>query len=129
MRAMKSAVRSQRGLTLAGGLGGLLLLVILGTVLVRMGPHYYQYIALDRVISAARTEAATDMQSPADLYRYVEHGMQINGIYGLNLQDALQISQEDGEFQVHLAYEQREPLIANLDLVARFDKEYRFRAP
>ena len=36
---------------------------------------------------------------------------------------------ENNEFQVHLKYEKREPLIENLDLVVNFDKEFRVRMP
>ena len=36
---------------------------------------------------------------------------------------------ENNEFRAHLKYEKREPLIQNLDLVARFDKEFRVRMP
>ncbi|MBX9914183.1 MAG: DUF4845 domain-containing protein, partial [Pseudomonadaceae bacterium] len=36
---------------------------------------------------------------------------------------------EENEFRAHLKYETREALIENLDLVARFDKEFRVRMP
>jgi len=35
----------------------------------------------------------------------------------------------NNEFRAHLNYEKREPMIQNLDLVARFQKEYRLRMP
>jgi hypothetical protein len=55
--------------------------------------------------------------------------MQVNAIRDLNLQEALKIKIESNEFRVHLKYEKREPLIQNIDLVVRFDKEFRVRMP
>ena len=45
------------------------------------------------------------------------------------MQDAIKIKVENNEFRVHLKYEKREPLIENIDLVVRFDKEFRVRLP
>jgi hypothetical protein len=47
----------------------------------------------------------------------------------LSLKDALKVKQENNEFRAHLKYEKREPLIQNIDLVVRFDKEFRVRMP
>ncbi|MNH44919.1 hypothetical protein D3C79_1072210 [compost metagenome] len=54
--------------------------------------------------------------------------MQVNGIRDLDLDKALKVTLENNEFLAHLQYEKREPLVENLDLVVRFDKEFRVRA-
>ncbi|MNL88124.1 hypothetical protein D3C87_2176550 [compost metagenome] len=55
--------------------------------------------------------------------------MEVNSIRDLDLREALKVKIENNEFRAHLKYEKREPLIENLDLVVRFDKEYRVRMP
>jgi hypothetical protein len=55
--------------------------------------------------------------------------MQVNSIRDLNMQEAIKIKVENNEFRVHMKYEKREPLIENIDLVVRFDKEFRVRMP
>ncbi len=55
--------------------------------------------------------------------------MEVNGIRDLDLREAVKVEIVEGQFQVQLSYEKREPLIGNLDLVANFDKEYRLRMP
>ncbi|WP_445937878.1 DUF4845 domain-containing protein, partial [Pseudomonas sp.] len=59
----------------------------------------------------------------------VDKGIQVNNIRSLNIRDALKIKVENNEFRAHLKYEQREPLIENIDLVVHFDKEFRVRMP
>jgi DNA-binding transcriptional regulator YhcF (GntR family) len=46
-----------------------------------------------------------------------------------NIKEALKVTIENNEFKAHLKYERREPLIQNIDLVVRFDKEFRVRMP
>ncbi len=40
----------------------------------------------------------------------------------------MKISLENNEFLVQVNYEKREPVIKNIDLVVKFEKEYRVRA-
>jgi hypothetical protein len=55
--------------------------------------------------------------------------MQVNTIRDLDLKEAVLIEQDGNEFRVQLNYERREPLIQNLDLVARFEKDFVVRMP
>jgi hypothetical protein len=70
-----------------------------------------------------------DIRSVGAFYGHVGKGMEVNSIRDLNLKEALKVKIENNEFRAHLKYERREPLIENLDLVVRFDKEYRVRMP
>ncbi|MCY1188401.1 hypothetical protein D9M73_295040 [compost metagenome] len=74
------------------------------------------------------TEKALEIRTIPDFYSHVSKGMQVNGIRDLDLDKALKVTLENNEFLAHLQYEKREPLVENLDLVVRFDKEFRVRA-
>lgn len=85
--------------------------------------------ALDKAIMAVETDKAADVRTIPDFYAYITKAMTVNSVEALDLRDAMAVKLENGEFLVHLQYERRESLIKNLDLVARFDKEFRVRMP
>ena len=69
------------------------------------------------------------MNKVAKVRGHISKGMQVNSIRDLDMQEAIKIKVENNEFRVHMKYEKREPLIENIDLVVRFDKEFRVRMP
>lgn len=95
----------------------------------KMMPHYFDYMSMDKIITSVETDRALDIRSVRDFYSHVNKGMQVNGVRDIKLEDVLKVEVENNEFKAHLNYEKREPMIRNLDLVARFDKEYRLRMP
>jgi hypothetical protein len=112
-------------------LGWLLILAIvafLASTAFKIIPHYLDFFSLEKIISSVETEKALEIRTIPDFYSHVSKGMQVNGIRDLDLDKALKVTLENNEFQAHLQYEKREPLVENLDLVVRFDKEFRVRA-
>lgn len=105
----------------------LAVVAFLASVAFKMIPHYLDYMSMDKIIKSAETDKSTEIKSVGDFYSHVEKGMQVNGIRDLNSHDILTVELANDQFKVHLKYEKREPIIQNLDLVARFDKEYRLR--
>ncbi|MBD9424847.1 DUF4845 domain-containing protein [Pseudomonas sp. PDM15] len=120
--------RSQKGMSLLGWMVVLALVAFFASTGFKMFPHYMDYMALEGMITKVETEPSLGVSTVRDFYEHVEKGMTVNGIRDLDLEEALQIKLENNEFFVHLKYEKRESLIENLDLVAKFDKEFRIRA-
>lgn len=121
--------RSQKGM---GLLGWLILLTVVGffaSIAFKMFPHYMDNMALEKAIQNVETDKALGITSVHDFQMHISKSMQINSIRDLDLDKAMDVKIENNEFRVHLKYEKREPIIQNLDLVARFDKEYRVRMP
>lgn len=121
--------KSQKG---ASVLGVMVLLAVVAFFLsagLKMLPHYLDNNALSGIIKKIETDKAADVRTVAEFYAYVGKGMTINAIRDLDLEKALEVKLVDNEFRAHLKYEKREQLIQNLDLVARFDKEFRVRMP
>jgi hypothetical protein len=95
----------------------------------KMFPHYMDNRALAGIIEKVQDSGAGEVDSIARFYEQVEKGMTINAIRDIDLEKVLELTIENNEFRAHLKYEKREVLIGNLDLVARFDKEFRVRMP
>ncbi|MDE1167999.1 MAG: DUF4845 domain-containing protein [Pseudomonas sp.] len=120
---------SQKGVSL---LGGLLILVVLGFAFsagLKLAPHYFDYWSLKKIISSVETEKAVPISTVSDFYNHVRAGMQVNNIQDVDLNKALSVTLEDNVFLAHLKYEEREPLIQNIDLVVKFDHEFSVRKP
>ncbi|MBA1272171.1 DUF4845 domain-containing protein [Stutzerimonas azotifigens] len=124
-----SFARSQKGMSMLGWVMLLAVVAFVASTAFKMMPHYFDYMSMDKIISSVETDKALDIRSVRDFYSHVEKGMQVNGVRDLKVRDVLKVEVENNEFKAHLNYEKREPMIRNLDLVARFDKEYRLRMP
>ncbi|WP_339462948.1 DUF4845 domain-containing protein [Pseudomonas sp. EA_105y_Pfl2_R69] len=121
--------RSQKGMSILGWLMVLALVAFLASAAFKVLPHYFDYMSLEKIITAVETDSASQVGSVGEFYSHVEKGMSVNSIRDLKLKDALKVKLENNEFRAHLKYEKREPLIQNIDLVVRFDKEFRVRMP
>lgn len=121
--------QSQKGLSLLGWMVVLAVVAFFASMTFKMFPHYMDYMSLKKIITSAETEVSHSMRTVGDFYGHVGRGLEINGIRDFDIRDSISVKIENNEYRVHLNYERREPLIQNLDLVARFDKEFRVRMP
>ncbi|HSX71796.1 MAG TPA: DUF4845 domain-containing protein [Pseudomonas sp.] len=120
--------RSQKGMSLLGWMVVLALVAFFASATFKMLPHYLDYMSLEKIITSAENEASQGINSVNALYGHISRGLEVNSIRDFDLKESIFIQQENNEFLVHLQYEKREPLIQNLDLVAKFDKEFRIRS-
>jgi phosphorylcholine metabolism protein LicD len=120
---------SQKGLSMLSWLVVLAVVAFFASMTFKMLPHYMDYMSLEKMIASVETEPSQEIRSVSEFYSKLSSGMMVNNIRDLNLKESIKITVENGEFLVHVKYEKREPLIENLDLVARFDKEFRVRMP
>ena len=121
--------RSQQGLSILSWLVVLAFVAFFASAVFKMVPHYLDYMSMKKIITSVETDKAAEVRSVGEFYSYVSKGMSVNSIRDLDMEKALKVTIENNEFRVHLKYEKREGLIENLDLVARFDQEFRVRMP
>lgn len=121
--------RSQKGMSILGWLMVLAFIAFFASAVFKMLPHYLDYMSLEKIITSVETDPSMEVRSISAFYGHVGKGMEVNSIRDLDLREALKIKLENNEFHAHLKYEKREPLIQNIDLVVRFDKEFRVRMP
>jgi hypothetical protein len=125
---MKMA-HSQKGMSMIGWITVLALAAFIASAVMKMLPHYMDYMSMSKIISEAGTASAGEINTIGQFYGHISKGMQVNTIRDLDLKEAVLIEQDGNEFRVQLNYERREPLIQNLDLVARFEKDFVVRMP
>ncbi len=121
--------RSQGGWSLLNVMLVLSLVAVIASGVFKMLPHYLDFMSLEEIVTSVENDKAANVRTIGELKARLSKGMQVNSIRGINLDEAVTIKIENNEFRVHLKYERREPFIRNLDLVARFDKEFRVRLP
>ncbi|MEE4308351.1 DUF4845 domain-containing protein [Pseudomonas viridiflava] len=114
---------SQKGLSWVGWLLTLGLVAFAVSTALKIVPHYLDYMAMTKIIKAVETNKGLDITTVNEFYSYVEKSMQLNSIRDIDLNRALKVTVENNAFNAHLNYEQREPLIQNIDVVIRFDKQ------
>ena len=124
---MKAA--SQKGVSLLGGLVILALLGFVASTAFKVLPHYYDYWTVKKIVESVSTDKVQRIDSVRAFYDHVDAGMQVNNIRDLESRKILAVTLDDDVFAVHLQYEQREPLIGNVDLVVKFDHEFSVRKP
>ncbi|QKE63947.1 DUF4845 domain-containing protein [Aquipseudomonas campi] len=121
--------RSQKGMSFLSWMVVLAVVAFFASMVFKMLPHYLDYMSLEKIITSVETDPSFEIRTVSDFYGHVMKGMETNSIRGVSPKDIMQVKIENNDFVVHLNYEKREPLIQNLDLVAKFDKEFRVRAP
>ena len=121
--------RSQKGMSVLSWLMVLALVAFFASAAFKVIPHYLDYMSMEKMITSVETDEALEIDTIGEFYGHVSRGMEVNSIRDLNLKEALEVKIENNEFRAHLQYEKREPLIQNIDLVVRFDKEFRVRMP
>lgn len=121
--------RTQQGMSIISTLAVLIVIGFFALMLMKLVPHYLDNKALDKIITSVGSEQSTagSVRTVNDFYTHISKGMQINNISGLKPAEIVKITQSGNEFVVQMKYEQREPLLGNIDLVVKFDKEYRVR--
>ena len=120
---------SQKGMSVLGWMTMLALVAFLASAVFKMVPHYLDYNALQKAIMSVETDKVAAISSVLEFYDHISKSMMVNSVRGLDLKEILTVEIDGNEFRAHLKYETREALIENLDLVARFDKEFRVRMP
>ena len=121
--------RSQQGMSVLSWMVMLAVVAFLASAVFKMVPHYLDYMSMKKIITSVETDKVADIRTVGDFYTHVSKGMSVNSIRDLDLEKSLKVTIENNEFRAHLQYERREALIENLDLVARFDQEFRVRMP
>jgi len=112
--------------------GILLTLVIAGFVVataLKIVPHYMDFWTLEKIVQSTYSEPSGTIVTVNDFYSHVSRGMQVNSIRDLDLKKVLSVTPDGPAFKAHLNYEKREPLIKNIDVVVKFDREFSVSKP
>ena len=114
----------QRGATL---LGMLVIIAIIGFALyagIRLMPIYLEYMSVVRALEQTAKENADGNTSPTDLRNALDRRWTIEDIHSITPKD-IEIKKAGAGFTMRAWYRAEAPFIANVSLVADFDKTVR----
>ncbi|KRA73065.1 hypothetical protein ASD78_15840 [Lysobacter sp. Root667] len=118
--------RNQSGMTL---IGFIVVLAVVG-VFVYMGmkliPMYTEYYGVKRALTGLSAEPGIADQDPAKIKKLFFRRLYVS--YADNVKDEhVKIQRKDAGYEILVNYEVRRPLIANLDVVGRFEAKQDIR--
>jgi len=122
---MKQFMRQrQQGMTFIGLLCILVLVGFIGYAGIRLVPVYLNYMKIARTMESAASEFKGEAAGLDGVKKSLDRHWAIEDITTVDYKD-IEITKDDGGLQMHLAYDDSVPYIANLSLTAHFDKTVR----
>jgi hypothetical protein len=119
---MKQSVRTrQLGMTFIGLLCILVLVGAIGYAGVRLVPVYLNYMKLARTMESAASEFKGETGSLDGVRKSLDRHWAIEDITAVDQKD-IEITKDDNGLQLHVAYDDAVPYIANVSLSVHFDK-------
>jgi hypothetical protein len=105
-------------------LGLVLLIAFTASILtmgLKVGPFYLDNSVLIGVAEELVVDGTASDLTLDEIRQRFATALRLNGIYGFDLGD-IQVSRSNGgRTAIHIAYERRVPMFANLDVIAAFD--------
>lgn len=121
--ALMSSARHQSGLSMFGFLMLLIVLAVGLNLGLTLGPHYMDNRAVVQVVEAISADVWTGT-SKTKMHEAVNKGLKVNNIRSLKSEDIIKVEKKKNSTDVKIAYEVRENIFANLDIVLVFNKDY-----
>ena len=111
----------QQGMTF---IGLLFILAMAGVIVyagIRLAPLYLNYMKVARTMESVAAEAKGDNPDPAALRNSIDRHFNIEDPTGVTTKD-IEITKDDGGVQMHVAYDDSVPYVANVSLSVHFEK-------
>ena len=110
----------QRGVSKLGIL--MLFLFIAGffTIGLKIAPIYLDHSLITGICEELIENGEAANMTTTDIRQRVSNSLRINNIYGFDLSDIRKTTENDGPI-ITINYERRIELVANLDVIAKFD--------
>jgi hypothetical protein len=119
--------RHQRGMTFVGLL---CILALAGVVLyagIRLAPLYLNYMKVARTMESVAAEVKGENSDPAAIRNLIDRHFNIEDPSVVTVKD-IEITKDDGGgVQMHVAYDDIVPYVANVSLSVHFDKTVKVR--
>jgi hypothetical protein len=116
----------QQGMTF---IGLLCVLALAGAIVyagIRLVPLYLNYMKIARALDAVATETKGDSPDPGALRVAIDRQFNIDDPTGITAKD-VEITKDDGGVQMHVAYDDSVPYVANVSLSVHFEKTVKVR--
>ena len=119
-RKQSMNINHQKGLTLIGFIFVLALALSASFLAMKIGPIYVEYYSVVAAMDGVAAEKGAAKRSPYDIrLRFLTR---LNVSYTEHVKEShIKLKRGNG-VQLRVAYEVREPIIGNLDVIATFDR-------
>ena len=114
-------LQRQRGMTFIGLLCIFVLVGTIGYGCIRLVPVYLNYMKVARTMEAAAAEFKGEAAGLDGVKKSLDRHWAIEDITAVEYKE-IEITKDDGGLQLHLAYDDSVPYLANLSLTAHFEK-------
>jgi hypothetical protein len=118
---MRTSLTRQAGLGLLGWLIVLAIASFAFTCFFKLGPVYLDYWQVKNSIEDVLANPTSATLSKHELIALIEKHLDVSRIEAIKARD-IRLIEENGTRTLDASYEKRVPLIANIDVVAKFDK-------
>jgi len=116
----------QGGASAMGVLLGVGALVTVVTLVLRLGPHYLDFETMKTIVEDMPAEQMHTM-SIEDMRESFRKRFKVNSLRDFDLKKIIAIDRSKEGTLLTIEYEQREHLIANVDVVLTFYEQYRYQ--
>jgi hypothetical protein len=118
--------KHQRGMTIIGMLCILALAGVIVYAGVRLAPVYLNYMKIARTLESVATEVKGDNPDPQVIRGLIDRHFNIEDPSVVTAKDIEITKNEDG-VEMHVAYDDTVPYVANVSLSVHFDKTVKVR--
>ena len=116
----------QHGMTFIGLLCVLALAGVVVYAGIRLAPLYLNYMKIARTMESVAAEVKGDNPDPAAMRVSIDRHFNIEDPTGVTTKD-IEITKDEGGVQMHVAYDDSVPYLANISLSAHFEKTVKVR--
>jgi hypothetical protein len=116
----------QQGMTFIGLLCVLALAGVVVYAGIRLAPLYLNYMKIARTLDAVASEVKGDSPDPGAIRVAIDRHFNIEDPRGVDTKD-IEITKDEGGIQMHVAYDDSVPYVANVSLSVHFEKTVKVR--
>lgn len=119
---MSSLKRKQTGISFIS------LLVLIGAagffvmIGLKLVPSYIEHYSIKKVLLSLENDSLINKKSPAEIRKLIQKRLKINSVYDFNPKN-ISFSKKQRGLEVRIAYEVREKVVGNVDMVLSFDDQ------
>ncbi len=120
---MTTGLSRQRGASLPAMIFLLLIVVAAGTFAMKTVPAYLDFNTIDGAIESVLSDSKLGLKSTSELRDGIAKRLNINNVDVIDA-DQIRIEKSGGRVYMAVDYKVRNDLVANIDIVIHFQKEY-----
>ncbi|MCP4411438.1 MAG: DUF4845 domain-containing protein [Gammaproteobacteria bacterium] len=116
--------KRQQGLTAGGWLLVLALIGFFALLVLRLFPIYSNNFKIKGIVETLEEEQDIFRMPRKDMLRIIDKRININFAKGFKPEHLVIKQLKSGNKEIHITYEDRRPILGNMDVVAKFDNYF-----